>query len=48
MASLLWIIAVAMVIWGIVSLMSGAAVAGIALIVAALVVGPAGARVLHI
>ncbi len=47
MASLLWIVAAAIVIWGIVSLLSGASTAGIALIVGALVVASAGIRVLH-
>jgi len=47
LASLLWIIAVAVAIWGIVSILSGAVVVGIALVVVAGLIGPAG-RVLHV
>ena len=42
MLTLLWIAAVVLVIAGIVSLIRGAVVAGIALIVIGLIVGPGG------
>jgi hypothetical protein len=47
MASLLWILAAAVAIFGIVSFMSGAGLAGVVLLVAAALIGPAG-RVLHV
>lgn len=42
MASILWLIAVALVIWGIITLIRGQALMGIALIVVGLLVGPGG------
>lgn len=42
MGFLLWIIAVALVIWGIVTLISGSIILGIVLIVVGLAVGPGG------
>jgi hypothetical protein len=47
LASLLWIIAAAIVLWGVVSLMTGASAVGVALIIGALVVASAGSRVSH-
>lgn len=47
MAPLLWIIAAAVAIWGILSIISGAAPVGIVLVVVAALIGPA-ARVLHV
>ena len=47
MASLLWILAAAVAIFGIVSLLSGASVAGIVLLCVAVLLAPA-ARVLHV
>ena len=45
MAGLLWVIAVVLVIAGIVTLVRGGVVAGIALIVVGLLVGPGGVSV---
>ena len=45
MVTLLWIAAVVLVIAGIVSLLRGAVVAGIALIVIGLLVGPGGVSI---
>ncbi len=45
MATLLWIIAVALVVFGIVRLVQGAVVLGIVLIVVGLLVGPGGVSV---
>lgn len=42
MATILWLIAVALVIWGIITLIRGQALMGIALIVVGLLVGPGG------
>lgn len=42
MANLLWIVAAVLVIWGIVTLLRGSVLAGIALIVIGLLVGPGG------
>jgi hypothetical protein len=42
MAPILWLIAVALVIWGIVTLIRGQALMGIVLIVVGLLVGPGG------
>lgn len=41
----LWIIAVVLIIWGIMNLTRGAVLAGIALIVLGLLVGPGGVSV---
>ncbi len=45
MAFLLWIIAVVLVIWGIVSLFRGQALMGVVLIVVGLLVGPGGVSI---
>lgn len=45
MATLLWIIAVALVIWGIVTLVRGGVLMGILLIVVGLLVGPGGVSI---
>ncbi|MFN8196060.1 MAG: GPGG-motif small membrane protein [Nocardioidaceae bacterium] len=45
MALLLWILAVALVIWGIVSLVRGELLMGIVLIVVGLLVGPGGVSI---
>lgn len=42
MATLLWILAVILVIWGIVTLVRGGVLMGILLIVVGLLVGPGG------
>jgi hypothetical protein len=47
MITLLWIAAVVLVIAGIVSLIRGAVVAGIALIVIGLLVGPGGVSIFN-
>jgi hypothetical protein len=47
MITLLWLAAVVLVIAGIVSLLRGAVVAGIALIVIGLLVGPAGVSIFN-
>jgi hypothetical protein len=47
MITLLWIAAVVLVIAGIVSLLRGAVVAGIALIVIGLLVGPGGVSIFN-
>jgi hypothetical protein len=47
MVTLLWIAAVVLVIAGIVSLIRGAVVAGIALIVIGLLVGPGGVSIFN-
>jgi hypothetical protein len=39
---ILWIVAVALVIWGVVNLVRGAVLAGVALIILGLLVGPGG------
>jgi hypothetical protein len=44
-AFILWIIAVALVIWGILNLVRGAVLVGILLIVAGLLVGPGGVSI---
>jgi hypothetical protein len=45
MATLLWILAVALVIWGIVTLVRGGVLMGIVLIVIGLLVGPGGVSI---
>jgi hypothetical protein len=45
MLTLLWIIAVALVIWGIVTLIRGQLLMGIVLIVVGLLVGPGGVSI---
>lgn len=44
---LLWIIAVILVIWGIVTLISGSVLLGIVLIVVGLLVGPGGVSIFN-
>jgi len=46
-ATLLWIIAVVLVIAGIVSLVRGAVLAGIVLIIVGLLIGPGGVSIFH-
>lgn len=48
MALLLWLIAAALVIWGIVSLVRGQVVMGIVLIVIGLLVGPGGVSIFNV
>lgn len=48
MATLLWLIAVVLVIAGIVSLVRGSVLAGIALIVIGLLVGPGGVSIFNV
>lgn len=45
MATLLWILAVILVIWGIVTLVRGGVLMGIVLIVLGLLVGPGGVSI---
>ena len=45
MATLLWILAVILVIWGIVTLVRGSVLMGIVLIVVGLLVGPGGVSI---
>ncbi|HET7689461.1 MAG TPA: GPGG-motif small membrane protein [Nocardioidaceae bacterium] len=45
MAFILWIIAVVMVVWGIVTLVRGGVLAGILLIVLGLLIGPGGVSI---
>jgi hypothetical protein len=45
MLFILWLIAVALVVWGIVSLVRGEALVGVLLIVVGLLVGPGGVSV---
>lgn len=45
MATLLWLIAVALVIWGVVTLVRGGILMGIVLIVVGLLVGPGGVSI---
>lgn len=47
MPTLLWIIAAALVIWGIVSLIRGQLLMGIVLIVVGLLVGPGGVSIFN-
>ena len=44
-ASILWIVAVVLVIWGIVTLIRGGIAAGIVLIVVGLLIGPGGVSI---
>jgi hypothetical protein len=44
-ATLLWILAVVLVIWGIVTLVRGGVLAGIVLIIVGLLVGPGGVSI---
>jgi len=45
MAFILWLIAVALVIWGIVTIFRGAVLLGVVLIVVGLLVGPGGVSI---
>lgn len=45
MAFILWLIAVALVIWGIVTILRGALLLGIVLIVVGLLIGPGGVSI---
>ncbi len=45
MAFVLWIIAAVLVVWGIVSIVRGAVLAGVLLIVVGLLVGPGGVSI---
>lgn len=45
MAFILWLIAVALVIWGIVTIFRGAVLLGIVLIVVGLLIGPGGVSI---
>ncbi|MGH8936192.1 MAG: GPGG-motif small membrane protein [Acidimicrobiia bacterium] len=45
MAPILWIIAAVLVIWGIVTLLRGAVLAGIVLIIVGLLIGPGGVSI---
>jgi len=45
MATLLWILAVILVIWGIVTLVRGSVLMGIVLIIVGLLVGPGGVSI---
>jgi hypothetical protein len=44
---ILWVIAVVLVIWGIVTLIRGGILMGIVLIVVGLLVGPGGVSIFH-
>jgi hypothetical protein len=46
LTTLLWIIAVVVVIWGIVTLVRGAVLYGIVLIIVGLLIGPGGASLI--
>ncbi|MDT7570858.1 MAG: hypothetical protein QOE05_1032 [Actinomycetota bacterium] len=47
MAFILWLIAVALVVWGIVTLVRGQVLLGIVLIIVGLLVGPGGVSVFN-
>jgi hypothetical protein len=48
MAFILWLIAAALVIWGIVTLVRGQVVMGIVLIIVGLLVGPGGVSIFNV
>lgn len=48
MATILWLIAAALVIWGIVTLVRGQVILGIVLIVVGLLVGPGGVSIFDV
>jgi len=48
MAFILWIIAVALVVWGIVTLIRGGVLMGILLIILGLLVGPGGVSLFNV
>ena len=47
LATLLWLIAVALVIWGIVKLLRGQVLNGIITIIIGLLIGPGGVSIFH-
>lgn len=47
MAFILWLIAVALVVWGIVTLVRGGVLLGVVLIILGLLVGPGGYSLFH-
>ena len=47
MTFILWLIAVVLVIWGIVTLIRGGVLMGIVLIIVGLLVGPGGVSIFH-
>ena len=48
MAFILWIIAVALVVWGVVTLIRGGVLMGILLIILGLLVGPGGVSLFNV
>ena len=48
MAFILWLLAVALVVWGIVTLVRGQVLMGILLIVVGLLVGPGGVSIFNV
>jgi hypothetical protein len=46
-ATVLWLLAVVLVIWGIVTLVRGGVMAGIVLIIVGLLIGPGGVSIFH-
>jgi hypothetical protein len=44
---LLWLIAVVLVVWGIVTLVRGAILLGVVLIIVGLLIGPGGVSIFH-
>ena len=48
MAFVLWIAAIVLVVWGVAMLLRGAILAGIALIVLGLLVGPGGVSIFNV
>ncbi len=46
-ATVLWLVAVVLVIWGIVTLVRGGVMAGIVLIIVGLLIGPGGVSIFH-
>jgi hypothetical protein len=48
MAFILWLLAVALVVWGIVTLVRGQVLMGIVLIVVGLLVGPGGVSIFNV
>lgn len=47
LATLLWLIAVVLVIFGIVTLIRGAVLSGVVLIIVGLLIGPGGVSIFH-
>jgi hypothetical protein len=48
MATILWLIAVVLVIWGIVTIVRGSLLMGIVLIVLGLLIGPGGVSIFNV